>query len=304
VVAALDDPGTTVAACDAVGRMGDAVLPAAEQVLLRAATAGPDSLETLRAVRLARALTTANEMRDALLTRWAGHPDREVGRVVLERLAAAGPAGAALATVVDEVVAVDVAHAVRVLGAVVALRSEPGTVHPAPADEPPSADGDEPLNRALADELTLIRDRVLAALLARYGTERLAPVTAALMDDSRPAPLAIEALEVVLGATAAAQLTPVLDSRDPPEDRLHHLLARTGALVPDGGAHAVIADLVEDRQDVWRSTWVRACAVRAACDRGIAAELDLVPAGALGDRMVDEELDRVGAPGSTPELHA
>jgi hypothetical protein len=124
------------------------------------------------------------------------------------------------------------------------------------------------------------------------------------MDDSRPAPLAIEALEVVLGATAAAQLTPVLDSRDPPEDRLHHLLARTGALVPDGGAHAVIADLVEDRQDVWRSTWVRACAVRAACDRGIAAELDLVPAGALGDPMVDEELDRVGAPGSTPELHA
>ena len=233
------------------------------------------------------------EARDALLTRWAGHPDREVGRVVLERLAAAGPAPAALATVVDEVVAADVAHAVHVLGAVVALRSEPGTVPPPPAGEPPSADGDEPLHGALADELTLVRDRVLAALLARYGTERLAPVTAVLMDGSRPAPLAIEALEVVLGATAAARLTPVLDSRDPPEDRLHRLLVRTGAAAPDGGAHAVLADLVEDRRDVWRSTWVRACAVRAACDRGIADELDLVPAGALGDPMVDEELDRV-----------
>ena len=105
-----------------------------------------------------------------LLTRWAGHPDREVGRVVLERLAAAGPAPAALATVIDEVVAADVAHAVHVLGAVVALRSEPGTVPPPPAGEPASADGDQPLHGALADELTLVRDRVLAALLARYGT--------------------------------------------------------------------------------------------------------------------------------------
>ena len=136
VVAALDDPGTTVAACDAVGRLGDAVLRAAEQVLLRASSADPDSLETLRAVRLARALTTVTEARDALLTRWAGHPDREVGRVVLERLAAAGPAPAALATVIDEVVAADVAHAVHVLGAVVALRSEPGTVPPPLAGEP------------------------------------------------------------------------------------------------------------------------------------------------------------------------
>ena len=293
VVAALDDPGTTVAACDAVGRLGDAVLGAAEQVLLRASTADPDSPETLRAVRLTRALTTVNESRDALLTRWAGHPDRDVGRVVLEGLAGAAPAPAALATVVDEVVAVDVAHAVRLLGAIVALRSDPGAVPPPPAGEPPSANGDEPLLGALADELTLVRGRVLAALLARYGTERLAPVTAALRDGSRPAPLAVEALEVVLGATAAARLTPVLDSRDPPEDRLHRLLVRTGEAAPDGGAHAVLADLVEDRRDVWRSSWVRACAVRAACDRGIAAELDLLPAGALGDPMVDEELDRV-----------
>ena len=121
-------------------------------------------------------------------------------------------------------------------------------------------------------------------------------MTAVLMDGSRPAPLAIEALEVVLGATAAARLTPVLDSRDSPEERLHRLVARTGASAPDGGAHAVLADLVEDRRHAWRSTWVRACAVRAACDRGIADELDLVPAGALGDPMVDEELDRVPDP--------
>ena len=293
VVAALDDPGTTVAACDAVGRLGDAVLRVAEQVLLRAASADPDSPETRRAVRLARALTTVTEARDALLTRWAGHPDREVGRVVLERLAAGGPAPTELATVVEEVVAADVAHAVRVLGAVVALRREPGPTPPPPAGGPPSAEGDEPLHGALAEELILVRERVLAGLLARHGRDRLAPVTAMLVDGDHPAPLAIEALEVVLGASGAARITPVLDARDPPEDRFHRLLVRTGAAAPEGGAHAVLADLVEDRRDVWRSTWVRACAVRAACDRGIADELDLVPAGALGDPMVDEELDRI-----------
>ena len=84
------------------------------------------------------------EARDALLTRWAGHPDREVGRVVLERLAADGLAPDALATVVDEVVAADVAHAVHVLGAVVALRSEPGMVPTPPDGYPPSATATDP----------------------------------------------------------------------------------------------------------------------------------------------------------------
>ena len=104
----------------------------------------------------------------------------------------------------------------------------------------------------------------------------------------------------MLGAAAAARLTPVLDTRDSPEDRLHRLVARTGAVAPEGGAHAVLADLVEDRRHAWRSTWVRACAVRAACDRGIADEMDLVPAGALGDPMVDEELDRVPRTAGNP----
>ena len=305
VVAFLDDPGTTVAASEAVGRLGDAALGVAEQALLEASSAHPGSLRTCQAVRLVRALTTASEAREVFLTRWVGHPDREVGRVVLERVASAGPAPAAVATAVDEVLAADVTHAVHLLGALVALRGEPGTVPPPQAGEPASPNGDHPLHGALADELTLVRNRVLAVLLVRYGTDRLAPVTAALVDDSRPTPLAIEALEVALGATAAARLTPLLDTRDSPEERLHRLVARTGAVAPEGGAQAVLTDLVEDPRHAWRSTWVRACAVRAACDRGIAGEMDLVGVGALGDPMVDEELDRIpgrdrGASGGRP----
>ena len=85
----------------------------------------------------------------------------------------------------------------------------------------------------------------------------------------------------------------MLDTRDSLEERLHCLVTRTGAAALDGGAHAVLTDLVEDPRHAWRSTWVRACAVRAACDRGVAGEMDLVPAGELCDPMVDEELDRV-----------
>jgi hypothetical protein len=194
---------------------------------------------------------------------------------------------------VDDIIAADLAHAVRVLGAVVALRSERGPVPERPVGERASADGDHSLQAALADELTLLRNRLLAAVLVRYGTDRLAPVTAKVMDSSGPAPLALEALEVVLGATAAARLIPVLDSRIPPEERLGRLVVRTGSATPEGGVTAVLADLVEDPGDAWRSRWVRACAVRAACDRGIADQLDLVPVRALGDAMVNEELDRV-----------
>ena len=292
VVAALDDPGTTVAAGDAVGRLGDAALPAAGEALLRAASADPDSPTTLRALRIARALTTDTEDRDALLTRWAAHPDREVGRVVLERLAVAGPASSTLASVVDDVLATDVTHAVEVLGALVALRAEPGPAPPR-SGERASTNGHDPLCGALADELALVRSRLLAALLARYGTQRLGAVAVALTGGSGPAPLAMEALQVVLGASLAARLTPVLDTRNSPEDRLHDLVARTGAPVSGGGAQAVLTDLVEDPRQAWRSTWVRACAVRAACDRGLAGTMDLAPARALGDLMVDEELDRI-----------
>ena len=164
---------------DAVGRLGDAALPAAGEALLGRPRPTPDSPKTLRAVRLARALTTVTEARDALLTRWAAHPDREVGRVVLERLAVAAPppaprggrrrrrrrrrharGGGARS------------------GRRAPRRAGAGATR---SGELASTDGHEPLSGALADELALVSNRVLAALVARYGTERLGPVTVGLM---------------------------------------------------------------------------------------------------------------------------
>ena len=51
------------------------------------------------------------------------HRDRELGLVVMERIAAPGPASDATAAALDGVLADDVRHAARILAALVALRS-------------------------------------------------------------------------------------------------------------------------------------------------------------------------------------
>ena len=315
VLAAVDDPATAVASSAALRRLGDAALPAVDRALRTAAFDDAGSGSSRRAVRLVRAVGTGGgevgpggaggeavepggEAAEALLLRWVGHHDREVGRVVLERLARRGPASPEVARVLDEVLADDLAHAVRVLTAVAALHRPEAPTTPAPTTPrapgiPPPVDGDDPLRRALADELVLVRDRVLAGLVARHGHDRLGPVAAGLLAADGPDALALEALEVVLGASPAARVTPVLDDRDAVPVRLARLVAATGAPASPVDVEAVLADLVEDREAAWRSPWLRACAVRAACDREVASGLDLVPARALGDPMVDEELDRI-----------
>ena len=203
VVEAVGDPSTAVPASDAVGRLGEAVLRATDRALQRAAFAGPESSEARAAVRLVRALRTESAAGREVLLRWTGHTDRDVGRVVLERLARQGPAGEEVATVLDDVLDEDLADAMRVLAALDMLD----------ADSPQTAAGDGPLRRALTDELALIRDRVVATLVARHGRERLGPVLAGLLGLDGPDALAVEALEVVLGSEEAARVTPVLDGR-------------------------------------------------------------------------------------------
>ena len=294
VVEAVGDSGTAVAASDAAGRLGDATLRSTDRALQRAAFAGPESPEARAATRLVRALRTESPNAHETLLRWAGHTDRDVGRVVLHRLARPGPAVGDAADVLDEVLQDDLDHAVRLLAALEALGPDgdaTGSGDAIRAD--PHAVGDGPLRRALSDELTLIRDRVVAGLVARHGRDRLGPVTAGLVSLEGPAPLAVEALEVALGAKDAARVMPVLDARPSAGVRLQRLIAATGAPTPESDPDLILRDMVEDRADVWRSTWLRTCAIRAANARGIASSCDIVPALALGDAAIDEELDRI-----------
>jgi hypothetical protein len=99
-------------------------------------------------------------MRDDVLRRHVGHPDRELGLVVMTRLASPAATPAQSVGFLDAVLAADAGHAGRILAALVALGDA--------GDDPYAPPGI--LRRALQDELDLVRRRVVANRLARHGT--------------------------------------------------------------------------------------------------------------------------------------
>lgn len=264
VVAALDDRTTAAAAAGAIERLGDSVLPTL-------ATTLDQSPAAPGATRLVCATGAGSPARDAILTRHVGHPDRALGLLVMERLARPGPATPELASALDAVLADDLEHARRILRALLAVGSDPGLVR-----------------RALEDELDLVRRRVAAGRLARFGTTRLGPAIRAMDRSGAATALAAEALEVELGAGTAHRVVAVLDRGLSPDERLGRLGGNETSTTP--GRSETLRDLVEDPHGSWRSPWLLACAIHEARADGLLPVLDLAPARAVGDPIVDEEL--------------
>jgi hypothetical protein len=135
----------------------------------------------------------------------------------------------------------DAEHAARCLAA----RS---AVEPAPV-----------LERAIRDELDLLRQRVFALLTVRYGSDAIHPAALGLAgahDDRRA--LAVEILEVKLTRDEAALVVPVVRADLPEADRLR-MLQRAFA-VPAGDRSSVVAEIAADADGHWRSSWLQACA--------------------------------------------
>ncbi|HEU0245064.1 MAG TPA: Npt1/Npt2 family nucleotide transporter [Candidatus Limnocylindrales bacterium] len=275
-IAALDVPATQGAAAGALERLGDAVLPALATALDEAGNPAPAAVS-----RLVRSAASGSPARDELLLRHVGHRDGDLGLVILERLVADAPAPDVAADALERMLADDIGHGAAILGAMAALDAD--------RDPRPS---DEPVRRALADALELVRARVRAGLLARHGSARLDAAMVALEGGGTDAPIALEALEVVVGAAATRDVAPLLEPSLSVGDRLGRLSTDPGA--PDDAAGR-LRDLVEDPSDRWRSGWLRACAIHAAAGRGMLGALDLSGARALGDPIVDEELRAAGA---------
>ena len=182
------------------------------------------------------------------LTRHIGHPDRAVGAVVLAALANADVIETVqspeLVEATSQTVHADGAHGARIIAVRRALDLEPGA----------------PLERALDDQLGLLRARALSILIIRHGdVARLAARWFdAVGDDGRRA-IAIETLEVIAGrddALALALVRPDLDD----DARLRAL----GGFDRDRSVTDVMDDLMDDLIDdpdrVWRSEWIAACA--------------------------------------------
>lgn len=241
VIAALEDPATIDAAVAALGRLGDAILPAVAAALANAPV--PVPVATLRLVRAVR--TASPDEVAACLGSHVEHADRELGLAVISALGASGVEASPLAASLERTLHADSEHAARCLAALAA-------VEPAPL-----------LERAIRDELELLRRRVLALLAVRHGADAIHSVALGLAGDVEGRrSLAIEMLEVTLDRAEATRALPIVRTDLPDDDRLRSLVS--------AGAHAgadraaTLADLTEDGQRHWRSPWLQACAVYEA----------------------------------------
>ena len=201
-------------------------------------------------VRLARGVRNASpEAVVDCLGPHVEHPDRELGLAVRSALAAAGVEAAPPAADIEPALQADAEHAARCLSALAA-------VTPAPL-----------LERALRDELMLLRERVLALLAVRHGAEAIHLVALGLASDAESRrSLAIEMLDVTLGRGEATLASPVVRTDLPDRTRLQQL----AELAPDAPSDraAALADLIDDPEGHWRSPWLGACAVYEARKAG------------------------------------
>jgi hypothetical protein len=208
-------------------------------VLADATVPVPES--TLRLVRAARPGTP--EQAEAVLAPYVEHPDRELGLAVLWALSADGAGASALAEeAFDRMLQAEAEHAARCLAAIAA-------VEPAPV-----------LERAIRDELDLLRQRVFALLTLRYGADAIHPAALGLAgeDEGRRA-LALEILEVKLSRDEAALVVPVVRTDLPESERLQML--QRSLTVPAADRSSVMAEIAADSDGRWRSFWLQSCAV-------------------------------------------
>jgi hypothetical protein len=279
VIKALDDPRTMAAAAGAVDRLGDLIIPAWSTLLDVAGSAASP-----RAMRLIRASATRTPARDMFLARHLEDRVRELGLIIMEQLAGPEPASDAVAAALDRALDLDARHVARISAVVASI----------PSTGPDARESDIPVRRALEDELDLVRRRVLAGRLARHGSGRLGPAIVELGNTGPGAAstnaLAWEALDVLLDSRESTMVRAALLS-DPASAAA---LDRSLGAADDTPFDIVhwLRELVEDPDDQWRSSWLTACALYAARERGVLPAMDVTRARAVGDPVIAEELER------------
>ncbi len=240
IVAALGHTATAAAAGRALSRLGAAVTSAVDAALAGGSTPTPTALRLVRACGV-----LDNERARAVLRNRLDDPDRVVSLAALDALRGAA-VDQTLAADLDRVLHDGAAYAARALAAIRSLG-----VH-----------RDDPLGRALADEVDLARRLVVAVLAVRHGLEASSALQALGSPDRSRRALALESLEVTLTRTEALLALPLVRPDMGDADRLA-ALARVIDL-PRRDGPAWLDDLVTDGDGCWRSPWLRACANEAS----------------------------------------
>ena len=236
VVAALEEPRTAGSATAAVRRLADSAAPLVAAALARGGAKRPTLVRA--------AANAAPEHGLAVIEPALRDRDRVVVLAALEALDAAHAAGVVPPDVLDGVFGDAAAHASRTLAARAAL-----------------AGSDLPLRRALEDERDLARRLVIAVLALRHGDRVRDAVRVVDAAEGQRRALGVEALDVLLSREEATIALPLVRRDLTPEEQA----AALRHVVPaERGLGEWIADIADDPEGVWRSSWLALCARHAS----------------------------------------
>ena len=235
VVAAVEEPRTAGSATAALGRLGEPAVALLAEALARDGA-------PRRACLVRAAATAAREHGIAVVAPALDDPDRAVVLTALDALDAANGRQVVPPDLLDAVFRDAGTHAARALAARASLDAEP-------------------LRRALDDEIELARRLVVAVLALRHGDRVRAAVRVVDHADGQRRALGVEALDVLLSREEAAIALPLV-RRDLTADEQAAGLQHLGpsARRPEEW----LADLAEDPEGLWRSSWLATCARHAA----------------------------------------
>jgi hypothetical protein len=237
VVSAVEDPHTAGSAVAAARRLGETAVP-----VLTAALARDGATKCQPLVRAAAGAVTEHGL--SAIAPALRDPDRLIVLKALEALDATGFRDAVPPDLLDAVFDDAAAHATRAARACVSI-----------------GDRDVALRRALDDEIDLARRLTIAVLTLRHGERVRDAVRVADRAEGQRRALGVEALDVVLSRDEAAVALPLI-RRDLTPNELAAALQR--AEPPTRSADEWIADIADDPERLWRSSWLAVCARHAA----------------------------------------
>jgi len=233
VVAALDQPRTGGSATAAVGRLGSSAVP-----FLTAAVARDGAVRRRPLIRAAA--NAAAEHGFAVIEPALRDRDRVVVLAGLDAVGAASAAAVVPPDLLDQVFDDAAAHAARALTIQTSLAASDGS-----------------LRRALEDETDLARRLVVAVLSLRHGDRVREAVRVVDGAEGQRQALGVEALDVLISREEALIAVPLVRRDLAPEQQAAALRdVQPGPRTEDEW----IADLAEDPERVWRSSWLALCA--------------------------------------------
>jgi hypothetical protein len=286
VIAALDQRATSAAALAALTTAGPIALEMADAILSGRLVAGPRASGLMP--RLCREVGGPRAVE--VLSRHAGHHDRDLGLAVLSALGAmdADPPDELILMVLDD----DFTHAGELLAALVTVGAAVEARHLERPDQTGRSaalfDPFTVLAGALEDELTLLARRVVAALSLHHGQDALARVAFQLAQrDRRVRALALEWLDVALTAAQRPAIALLEPDLAPAVRAVTLSRQRPGR---PGEIRALLVDLALDPDDRWRRPWLSACGAFALHDLGLANDAEFPSADLDADSLVAETL--------------